>query len=95
MASPLPFSTPAAFLSIAAAGGVFSSKENDLSWNTVTTAGTMSPTCEAVRALYSFTKPIMLTPCCPSAGPTGGAGVAFPASICSFTIALTFFAIYL
>ena len=55
----------------------------------------MSPTCEAVRALYSFTKPIMLTPCCPRAGPTGGAGVAFPASICSFTIALTFFAIYL
>ena len=25
----------------------------------------------------------MLTPCCPRAGPTGGAGVAFPAGICS------------
>src|SRR4051812_18093746 len=35
---------------------------------------------------------MMLTPCWPSAGPTGGAGVAFPASICSLTIALTFFA---
>ena len=24
----------------------------------------------------------MFTPCCPCAGPTGGAGVAFPAGIC-------------
>src|SRR5262245_32232064 len=35
---------------------------------------------------------MMLTPCCPSAGPTGGEGFAFPAGICSFTIAWTFFA---
>src|SRR5439155_22971564 len=35
---------------------------------------------------------MMLTPCWPSAGPTGGAGVALPASICSLTMALTFFA---
>ena len=27
----------------------------------------------------------MLTPCWPRAGPTGGAGVALPAGICSFT----------
>src|SRR5579872_2242344 len=36
---------------------------------------------------------MMFTPCWPSAGPTGGAGVAFPAAICSFTNAETFFAI--
>ena len=35
---------------------------------------------------------MMLTPCWPSAGPTGGDGLAFPAGICSFTIAWTFFA---
>src|SRR5262245_65696842 len=35
---------------------------------------------------------MMLTPCCPSAGPTGGDGLALPAGICSFTIACTFFA---
>src|SRR5437763_10645833 len=34
---------------------------------------------------------MMLTPCCPSAGPTGGAGVAAPASICSLMIAASFF----
>jgi hypothetical protein len=37
---------------------------------------------------------MMLTPCGPSAVPTGGAGVAFPAAIWSFTIACTFFAIF-
>src|SRR5215471_11134829 len=36
----------------------------------------------------------MLTPCGPSAVPTGGAGVAFPAGICNFTCAVIFFAIY-
>src|SRR5438477_9747358 len=30
---------------------------------------------------------MMLMPCCPRAGPTGGAGVAFPALHCSFTMA--------
>src|SRR5579884_2940609 len=34
---------------------------------------------------------MMLTPCCPSAGPTGGAGVAFPAGSCNLTTATTFF----
>ena len=42
-----------------------------------------------MRSLYSLQNPMMLTPCCPSAGPTGGAGFALPASICSFTIAFT------
>src|ERR1700689_4803143 len=36
---------------------------------------------------------MMLTPCGPSAVPTGGAGVAFPAGICSFTEPVIFFAI--
>src|SRR3954471_3426487 len=36
---------------------------------------------------------MMLTPCWPSAGPTGGDGFAFPAGSCSFTIPVTFFAI--
>jgi hypothetical protein len=43
-----------------------------------------------VRSLNSFVKRPMLTPCWPSAGPTGGAGVALPAGIWSFTIPVTF-----
>src|SRR5262245_9977264 len=35
---------------------------------------------------------MMLTPCWPSAGPTGGEGLALPAVICSLTIAWTFLA---
>src|SRR4051812_10286356 len=53
------------------------------------------PCCPAVRALKFFTKSMMLTPAWPSAGPTGGAGVAAPAGICNFTIPMTFFAIIL
>src|SRR3954452_4964352 len=34
---------------------------------------------------------MMLTPCWPSAGPTGGAGVAWPAWICSLMRPATFF----
>ena len=34
----------------------------------------------------------MLIPACPKAGPTGGAGVAFPAGICNLTTFTTFFA---
>ena len=36
---------------------------------------------------------MMLTPCGPKAVPTGGAGVALPAGICSLTEPVTFFAI--
>jgi hypothetical protein len=35
---------------------------------------------------------MMLIPCWPSAGPTGGAAVALPAAACTFRIARTFFA---
>src|SRR6185437_6632018 len=36
---------------------------------------------------------MMLTPCCPSAGPTGGAGFACPPGIWSLIIVRTFLAI--
>jgi membrane-associated PAP2 superfamily phosphatase len=36
----------------------------------------------------------MLTPCGPKAVPTGGAGLAFPAGHCNFTIAFIGFAIF-
>src|SRR4029079_17596 len=35
---------------------------------------------------------MMLTPCCPSAGPTGGAGFACPPGICSLISVRTFLA---
>src|ERR1019366_1157764 len=53
----------------------------------------MSPASFAVFALKALQKSMMLTPCGPSAVPTGGAGVALPAGICSFTEPVTFFAI--
>src|SRR5215813_2809793 len=52
----------------------------------------MRPSWLPVRALKPLQNSMMLTPCCPSAGPTGGAGLAFPAGIWSFTTAWTFFA---
>src|SRR5438034_1520758 len=58
----------------------------------VTTTGRMSPSCDPVCALNPLQNSMMLTPCWPSAGPTGGEGLALPAVICSFTIAWTFFA---
>jgi len=45
------------------------------------------PSSFAVLALKALTKSMMFTPCGPSAVPTGGAGVALPAGIWSFTIA--------
>src|ERR1700733_15555062 len=53
----------------------------------------ISPSSFAVRALKFLQKSMMFTPCGPSAVPTGGAGVALPAAIWSFTIACIFFAI--
>ncbi len=55
----------------------------------------ISPSSLLVFALKFLQKSMMLTPCGPSAVPTGGAGVAFPAAIWSFTIACTFFAMIL
>src|SRR3990172_2863279 len=58
-----------------------------------TSAGIISPARFDVRALYSLQKPIRLMPCPARAGPIGGAGLAFPASIRTVTTAFNFFAI--
>src|SRR5262250_853245 len=57
----------------------------------VTTTGRIRPSWLPVWALKPLQNSMMLTPCWPSAGPTGGDGFALPAGICSFTIAWTFF----
>src|SRR5438445_11730453 len=59
----------------------------------VMSTGTIRPSlaCAWVAALNSLQKPMMFTPCWPSAGPTGGEGFAFPAGSCSLTIPVTFF----
>src|SRR5438045_9749529 len=57
----------------------------------VISAGTMFPRWDSVAALYCLQKSMMLTPCGPSAVPTGGAGVAAPACSCTLTTAATFF----
>src|SRR5215216_2080877 len=46
-----------------------------------------------VWALNALQNSMMLTPCWPSAGPTGGAGLAAPAGICSLIIVRIFRAI--
>ena len=53
---------------------------------------TTSP-LSAVFALNCFVNSTIFTPCCPSAGPTGGAGVALPAAICNLIYPSTFLAI--
>src|ERR1700724_1838252 len=60
----------------------------------VITTGMMRPSWSFadVFALKALQKSMMLTPWGPSAVPTGGAGVALPAAIWSFTTAWTFFA---
>src|SRR5690625_3552091 len=49
------------------------------------------PRMDSVAALYALQNSMMLTPCAPSAGPTGGAGLAAPASICSLIKPVAFF----
>src|SRR5437899_8821265 len=53
----------------------------------------MRPFSCAVCALKALQNSMMLTPCWPSAGPTGGAGLAWPPGICSLMSVRTFFAI--
>src|SRR5580700_9047843 len=57
----------------------------------VISTGMMLPRCDSVAALYCLQKSMMLTPCGPSAVPTGGAGVATPALSWTLTIAAIFF----
>src|SRR3954471_16702622 len=51
----------------------------------------MRPFSCAVCALNALQNSMMFTPCWPSAGPTGGAGLAWPAVIWSLMIAASFF----
>src|SRR5437660_12467893 len=80
---PDPFAIPAARLSSTEAGGVLVINVNDRSLYPLTTTGTIRPSSSFafVRALNCLQNSIMLICACPSAGPTGGAGVAFPAAI--------------
>src|SRR5436309_11286007 len=61
----------------------------------VISTGMVVPFISLVRSLNCITNWPMLTPCCPSAGPTGGAGVAWPPGHWSFTFAVTTLAIRL
>ena len=47
--------------------------------------------CDSVAALYALTKSMIAMPCGPSAVPTGGAGLALPASIWILTTVTIFF----
>src|SRR5271157_3551218 len=57
------------------------------------TTGMTRPASALVTALNSLQNAMMLTPCWPSDGPTGGAGLAWPAAICSLMYPVIFFAI--
>src|SRR5208283_3414874 len=58
----------------------------------VTRTGKIIPSASfCVLALNCLQKSMMLTPCGPSAVPTGGAGVALPAGNCSLMVVCTFF----
>mmetsp|Transcript_12039 Transcript_12039/g.38093 ORF Transcript_12039/g.38093 Transcript_12039/m.38093 type:complete len:297 (-) Transcript_12039:100-990(-) len=85
-----PFCTPAALLMSTDAGGVFRTKVNERSSYTVISAGMIMPGWSDVRALYSLQNITMFTPAEPSAGPTGGAGLALPAGSASLMMRVTF-----
>src|SRR5258708_2810647 len=86
-----PFSIPSSLRMRSAAGGLFVTNVYERSSKIVTTAGTTVPVSGAVFSLYSLMNWPMLMPCGPSAVPTGGAAVALPAWIWTFTTALIFF----
>src|SRR6266496_6757692 len=69
-------------------------KEKDLSEKIVISTGRIV-SWPCVRELNSLQNAMMLIPCGPRAVPTGGAGFAFPAGICSLTNPVTFFAMIL
>lgn len=51
--------------------------------------GITSPALSCVAALYALQNSMMLRPAAPRAGPTGGAGLALPASMASLMIDIT------
>src|SRR5215831_4935163 len=91
--APEPLAMPAARFRNTEAGGVLVMKVKERSLYTVITTGIMRPAISLfwVRALNCLQNSMMLICAWPSAGPTGGAGVALPASICNFTCPCTFF----
>src|SRR6185437_13363831 len=92
--SPEPFWMLSASRINTAAGGVFVMNVNERSSNTLISTGVIRPAFgPCVAALNALQNSMMLTPCWPSAGPTGGAGLAWPAGICSLMTLMTFFAI--
>src|SRR5689334_18677560 len=90
-----PAAMLAAFFKRTAAGGLLVMKVEDLSLKTVITTGRMSPACFWVAALNSLQKAMILTPRGPSAVPTGGAGLAWPAGIWSLIRATTSLAMWI
>src|SRR6478609_11776934 len=56
------------------------------------TTGMTVPVSLCVWALKALQNSMMLIPCWPRAGPTGGAGLAWPPSACSLIVVRTFFA---
>ena len=65
---------------------------NERSSKTVISTGMIVPASCWVWALNALQNSMMLTPCWPSAGPTGGAGFAAPAGIWSLIMVRTFLA---
>src|SRR5208282_3038070 len=92
-AIPEAFANLALFLINADVGGVLMIKSNDLSLYTVMTTGNGRGSLPLVLSLKDLQNIMMLTPCCPSAGPTGGAGLAWPAGTYNLICATTSFAI--
>src|SRR3954470_17287192 len=90
-----PFSMLIAWRIRTAAGGVLVTKVNERSSKTVITTGIVTPMSPAVWALNALTNSMMLIPCWPSAGPTGGAGEAWPPGACRRIVVRTFLAIAL
>ena len=91
--SPEPFSMPIACRISTAAGGVFVTNVNERSSKTVMTTGIDGARLSScVWALNALQNSMMLMPCWPSAGPTGGAGDAWPPGACSLIWVRTFFA---
>src|SRR3954454_133472 len=92
--SPEPFSMPIAWRMRTAAGGVLVMKVNDRSSKTVITTGIVVPMSPWVWALNALTNSMMLMPCWPRAGPTGGAGDAWPPGAWSLMVVRTFLAMW-
>src|SRR6202035_794496 len=74
-------------------GGVLVMNVNERSEKIVITTGMISPSWSLaeVLALNALQNSMMLTPCGPSAVPTGGAGVALPARGFCFSLPAQFF----